>query len=311
MRRGTSRRCRARKGAERGGDLVRPLPTARNGRRRAGGRWSDPRPARRARRAGSGSKAVSFIPQMTRVGTCTLGKARSSQSGSGTVSPGGGTTTLRRAIPVEHRRRARRAATSRRYIAAARLSGIVARSTWPREGLVEEPVDSPSPRPTFSKPGRAERGDILRSRALVRVLDQALLEDHRMRRVDDGQPRQPRIAAQRRGPGDRAAPVVADQREPSRAQAHRRARICRRPACRSCKPSTSCGRSDAGKAALIGHDQTEAVLKQRRDPAPGAVRFGKAVEQDHRRASPDRRPSATLSVTPVESATRAELSVTG
>ena len=35
----------------------------------------------------------------------------------------------------------------------------------------------------------------------------------RMRRIDDRQPRQPRIAAKRRTPGDRSAPVVADQRE--------------------------------------------------------------------------------------------------
>ena len=35
--------------------------------------------------------------------------------------------------------------------------------------------------------------------------------------------------------------------------------------------------------AQVGHDQPEPVVEQRRDPAPGAVRFGKAVEQDHRR----------------------------
>ena len=45
------------------------------------------------------------------------------------------------------------------------------------------------------------------------LLDQALLKDDRMRRIDDGEARQPRIAAQRGAPGDRAAPVVADQRE--------------------------------------------------------------------------------------------------
>src|SRR4029079_11198183 len=35
----------------------------------------------------------SFIPQMTSVGTFTLGKARSNQSGKGTVTPGEGTIT--------------------------------------------------------------------------------------------------------------------------------------------------------------------------------------------------------------------------
>ena len=39
----------------------------------------------------------------------------------------------------------------------------------------------------------------------------------------------------------------------------------------------------AGEAALVGHDQTEIVLEQRRELAPGAVRFGKAVEEDDRR----------------------------
>jgi hypothetical protein len=38
-----------------------------------------------------------------------------------------------------------------------------------------------------------------------------------------------------------------------------------------------------GKAALVGHDEKQTVVEQRRDLAPGAVRFGKAVEQDHRR----------------------------
>ena len=38
-----------------------------------------------------------------------------------------------------------------------------------------------------------------------------------------------------------------------------------------------------GKAALVGHDEEEAILEPRRDLAPGAVRFGKAVEQDDRR----------------------------
>ena len=37
------------------------------------------------------------------------------------------------------------------------------------------------------------------------------------------------------------------------------------------------------KAAQVGHDQPEAVAEQWRDLGPGAVRFGKAVEQDDRR----------------------------
>src|SRR4029079_2182999 len=38
----------------------------------------------------------------------------------------------------------------------------------------------------------------------------------------------------------------------------------------------------AGEAALVGHDEEKVVLEPRRDLAPGAVRFGEAVEQDHR-----------------------------
>ena len=122
----------------------------------------------------------------------------------------------------------------------------------------------------------------MRGGALVGVFDQALLEDHRMRRVDDRQPRQARIAAQRRAPGDRAAPVVADQRERSSPSASASAKM-------SSISRSVLYRFDvlrqvrSGKAALVGHDQEKVVLEPRRDLAPGAVRFGKAVEQDHGR----------------------------
>ena len=39
-----------------------------------------------------------------------------------------------------------------------------------------------------------------------------------MRRIDDGKARQPGIATQRGSPGDRAAPVVSDERELVEAQ---------------------------------------------------------------------------------------------
>jgi hypothetical protein len=47
------------------------------------------------------------------------------------------------------------------------------------------------------------------------VLDHALLEDQRVGRVDDHQPLQAIGMLQRRRPGDRAAPIVADEGEAS------------------------------------------------------------------------------------------------
>ena len=103
-----------------------------------------------------------------------------------------------------------------------------------------------------------------------------------MRRIDDRQPRQARIAAQRRAPGYRAAPVVTDERK-----ALDRERIGERE--NVVDQQLGLVRLDvlrpvgSGEAALVGHDQIKAVLKPRRDLAPGAVRFGKAMEQDDRR----------------------------
>ena len=115
-----------------------------------------------------------------------------------------------------------------------------------------------------------------------------------------------RIAAQRRRPGDRAAPVVADQREALDAQrVGQREDVVDQRVGRDRPRRPAAGRP--GKAALVGHDEAEAVLEQRRDLAPGPVRFGKAVEQDDRRRFAGSPASATFSVTPVASATAPEL----
>ena len=93
---------------------------------------------------------------------------------------------------------------------------------------------------------------------------------------------EPRIALDRRRPGDRPAPVVADQREPLQFQ-----RVGQRE---------QVGQQRLGRVgldllrpvavaepALVGHDQPQLVRQQGHQLAPGAVRFREAVQQDHRR----------------------------
>ena len=103
-----------------------------------------------------------------------------------------------------------------------------------------------------------------------------------MRRVDNRQPLNPRITPNRRRPGGRPTPVVPNQREPLDAEGvGQREHIGDGPVgaigghflrlIRRTEP------------ALIGHDQPKAVGQQWRHAAPGAVRFGEAVEQDDRR----------------------------
>ena len=99
---------------------------------------------------------------------------------------------------------------------------------------------------------------------------------------------QPGIAAQRGAPGDRAAPVVADEREPLEAQRRGEREDVVDQSYRSID-HWSCGRSEPGEPALVGHDEEKAVSEPRRDLAPGAVQFREAVEQDHRRVGADRR----------------------
>ena len=108
----------------------------------------------------------------------------------------------------------------------------------------------------------------------------------------------------RRQPGDRAAPIVADQGEalePERVG--ERDQILDDPvgpvvldALAAC-PSR---RSRAGRA----RSTRKSLGQRRRDRAPGAVRFGEAVEEDDRLARPRAPPSATLRVTPVGRAMR-------
>ena len=83
----------------------------------------------------------------------------------------------------------------------------------PGKALFEEGLET-HPRDSRLHFRVAKRADILRSNALGLVLNDRPLEDRRMRRIDDAEPLDPGIAAQRRGPGDRAAPIMPDQREP-------------------------------------------------------------------------------------------------
>jgi len=150
-----------------------------------------------------------------------------------------------------------------------------------RKGLLEEPLITHR-LDRLLEPRGAERRDILRCGPLLRILDQALLEDPGVRRVDDREPGQPLGPFQRRRPGDRTTPVMADQSESLEAQRIRQVEyvvdehfgpvrlFVLRPV-------------GTAKAALIGHHEVEAVMQLRDQRAPRAVRFRKSVEKDHRR----------------------------
>ena len=83
-------------------------------------------------------------------------------------------------------------------------------------------------------------------------------------------------------PGDRSAPVVADERELLDAErigereniVDELARLIFRDIGRPVRSS---------EAPLVGHDKPEPVLQPRRKLAPRAVRFRETMEQDHRR----------------------------
>src|SRR5690349_19246474 len=61
--------------------------------------------------------------------------------------------------------------------------------------------------------GSPEGIDILRRRSLALAFDQALLENDRVGRIDDGEPSEAWIAPHRSRPADCAAPIVTDQGE--------------------------------------------------------------------------------------------------
>ena len=129
----------------------------------------------------------------------------------------------------------------------------------------------------------------MRGGALGRVLDQALLEDERVRRVDDDQALDPVGMAQRRQPGDRAAPIVADQGEAAEPE-----RVGERDQVLDDAVGLvvldALGLVRAAEAALVGRDDADSRAARRaRLVAPGAVRFGKAVEEEDRLAVLGRR----------------------
>ena len=225
---------------------------------------------------------MSSSPQMTRTGTRIFGARREHPVGDGHGRAGRRDDDVAGAIPVEHGGQRAGAAPFGDARARCSAGSIVARSTWPAK-LLSKKLSTPIAATAASIAGCAEGGDILRGGALVGVLDQRLLEDPRVGRVDDGEPLDARIAAQRRRPGDRAAPIVADQREAVDAAAHRRARTGRRSACRWHRRRRPAGGRCRPKPRRSG------MIRRKRSPssgasfAPGAVRFGEAVEQDDRR----------------------------
>ena len=122
----------------------------------------------------------------------------------------------------------------------------------------------------------------LDGRALRHVVEQRALKDERVRRVDDHQPRDPLRVLQCRHPRDRAAPVMADQRKAIDPEMIGEREHIRHEDGRSIifHPVRLGG---SGIAALI-RGQHKMVLRQERDLVPpGAVRFGKSVEQNDRR----------------------------
>ena len=245
-------------------------------------RSSDRRPIASSPSSWTGSKAGSLIPQTTRVGTWIFGKARSRTSpAAARVDPGRRDHHLARPVPVEHRRSSRRAATSRRDMPASPPPGICDEIGMAGEGLARRRYRGPSPRSPAPSPGcgtqliycEAARWSASSIRLFWKTSGCGALTIAS---------RQARVAAQRRQPGDRAAPVVADQREalePERLG--EREHVLDQPVGPVILDVLRPVR--AGEAALVGHDQPELVLQPRRDPAPGAVRFRKAVEQDDRR----------------------------
>src|SRR4051795_6180978 len=98
-----------------------------------------------------GNKAASFIPHTTSVGTSTLGKARKSKSGNGTVTPGGGTITLAARYQLSIALNAPGCDQSAIYCRRS-SSEICDVSTW-RAKVVSKNQSNPFASTTFSKPG--------------------------------------------------------------------------------------------------------------------------------------------------------------
>ncbi|QYU71245.1 hypothetical protein J4558_01320 [Leptolyngbya sp. 15MV] len=132
--------------------------------------------------------------------------------------------------------------------------------------------------------GIAEAAHVLARGPLLLIGVEQLLEDRRMRRVGDHRAHHApvHLPGQGRAPGDRAAPVVADDREPVDAQRigeqeHIADQLVggigvdllrfRRPAI----------------TALVGRHAAVAAREVRDLVAPGAVALGKAVEEDEDR----------------------------
>ena len=117
-----------------------------SGRRSMRGR----RPAPRAHRAGA-EAAPSFMPQITSVGTLTLGKAPQQQVGQRHGHARRRDDHLRAAVPVEHRAERARLRPVGDILLPLRIRDFRDVDVA-GEGRVEEPVEAPSPRPSSRSP---------------------------------------------------------------------------------------------------------------------------------------------------------------
>src|SRR5206468_10412820 len=95
--------------------------------------------------------AASFIPQITSVGTFTLGNACSSHCGRGTVTPGGGTTTFAARYQLSIAVNAPGCDQSAIYCRFS-ASGILVTSVW-RSNVLSKKVTKPTASAAFSNPG--------------------------------------------------------------------------------------------------------------------------------------------------------------
>ena len=184
-------------------------------------------------------------------------------------------------VPVQH-------CGERARLAPGRLIGrhrLRAECFWPGRGLerVGQAAITAGPHHQFRQPGRAKHLHILALLSLRRILGHRLQPHGRMRRVEDRHALDRSGPARRHPPGDRRAPVVADQREALATDSlgqgedvvgQRVETIGRRAP----------GLGAEVVAALVGRDHPEARRGQWLDQlTPAEPEFRKPMQQYHQR----------------------------
>jgi hypothetical protein len=164
-------------------------------------------------------------------------------------------------------------------IVCARSSGVsLPRSAWQRLPSGERARHLRRGGKQDVAGGHAEAVDVLRRGALGGIVEQRTLEDQRVRGVGDDQSRDPARMPQRRRPRDRAAPVVAGQREPVPAQRiGQRQHVGDQPVDPVVRLVRRLG--GAGVAALIGGGDRVVRREVGKLVPPCPPRFGKAVQE--------------------------------